>query len=478
MRDGNKQEARTGAGHAGCCQYLEVRRIAGKVNQQAKIELKIPSKQIKPGLVGFSFLAATLAGIVSAGEIWLSPSNSLSYLNSQSYSGTGTRTNPYYGDFDYIMGHFVQANSKVHLGSGVFWTKGVNGVNANEFIIPTGVMIEGAGEAFTTVRRATNFAPYVQTNVYVLVSTSSNAAVCNLTVDCNAFDFYSRRWSNSIGGIDLTASGETIEHVTEINGLGFQYSPEGFQLSVGNYGQSSNQVLFCTVSNFLGTYGDGIAPIGDCLIEGNQIYLPVQPAGMRLYPLFGINVVASSQGSLVIGNHVYGGGDGFHNDTGGDTNLVIADNVFENVCEAVALTGDSRPYDSIKISHNLMLMQTNYPIYQEQMFMVLIGTTRDGQTNRNLVVDGNIIRYYHDVPFASDGVQGAMYIYGSNDLHQLNQNISIINNQIDARMPVSFAGKISKLYARGNTPLNGTNFASNGNPSLTNVAGNQTITQQ
>ena len=441
--------------------------------------MKIPSKQIKPGMVGLSFLAATLAGIVSASEIWLSPTNSLSSINTLSYSGTGTRTNPYYGDFDYLMGHFVSANSKVHLGSGVFWTKGVNGLNTNEFLIPTGVTIEGAGEAFTTVRRATNFAPYVQANVYVLVSTSSNVTVGNLTVDCNAFDFYSRKWSNSIGGINLGASGETIEHVTDINGLGFRYSPEGFQLAVGNYGQSSNRVLYCTVSNFLGTYGDGIAPVGDCLIEGNQIYLPQQPAGVLSYPLFGINVVASSQGSLVIGNHVYGGGDGFHNDTGGDTNLVIANNVFENVCQAVALTGDSRPYDSVKISHNLMLMQTNYTIYHEQMFMVLIGTTRDGQTNQNIVVDGNIIGYYNDVPFTSDGSQGALYIYGSNNLHQLNQRISIINNQIDARMPVSFAGKISNLYARGNTPLNGTNFATaNGLPGLTNVTGNQTITQQ
>jgi hypothetical protein len=82
-------------------------------------------------------------------------------------------------------------------------------------------------------------------------------------------------------------------------------------------------------------------------------------------------------------------------------------------------------------------------------------------------VDGNIIRYYQNVPVASDGSQGAMYIYGA--ANQLNQNISTINNQIDARMPISFAGNLSSLYASGNIPLNGTNFATaNGLPGLTN----------
>jgi hypothetical protein len=303
----------------------------------------------------------------------------------------------------------------------------------------------------------------------VLESGGSNVTVRNLTVDCNAFDVYSRNWSNAIGGINLTRSGETIEHVTDINGLGFQFAPEGFQLCVGFYGQSGNRVIGCTVSNFMGTYGDGIAPTGDCVVEGNHIYFPAQPAGIAFRPLFGINVVGSQKGSLVVGNYVYGGGDGFHNDTGGDTNLVIANNVFENVCEGVNLTGDSRPYNSITISHNLMTSQTNYLLYQEQLFMVDIGTKHPGQTNQNILVDGNIIRYYNNVPFTSDGSQGAMYIYSSNGVNQLNQNVSIINNQIDSRMPVEFGTTISNLYASGNIPLNGTNFAvGNGNPGLTN----------
>jgi hypothetical protein len=425
---------------------------------------------------GFGFLlalvlAAVLAspGRAFAGEIWLSSSNSLAWFNTQSNFGTGTVQSPYYGDFDYIMGHFIPVNSTVHLGGGIFWTRGVSGKNANEFTIPAGVTVEGEGEAFTTVRRATNYAGYVQANAYVLESGSSNATVRNLTVDCNAFDAYSRNWSNAIGGVNLIGSGETIEHVTDINGLGFQFAPEGFQLCVGFYGQSGNRVIGCTVSNFMGTYGDGIAPTGDCVVEGNKVYFPVQPAGQHFRPLFGINVVASSKGSTVVGNHVYGGGDGFHNDTGGDTNLVIANNVFENVCEGVNLTGDSAPYNSIIISHNLMTQITNYTVYQEQLFMVNIGTKHPGQTNQNIVVDGNTIRYYNNVPFTSDGTQGAMYIYGSNDVSQINRNISIINNQIDARMPVSFAGNVSNLYASGNIPLNGTNFATaNGNPGLTN----------
>jgi hypothetical protein len=444
--------------------------------------MRIPGKNIKTRIVLASLWAATS---VFADGIWLSPTNSLTYLGQQTIFGSGTIDNPYYGDFDYIFSHLVPTNTIVHLGNGTFWTKGVNGINANEFGIPSGVTLEGDGEAFTTIRRATNFAGYVQKNVDVLISGGSNVTVRDLTIDCNAFDFYSRNWSNSIGGIDLSGSGETIEHVTEINGLGFRYAPEGFQLSVGGHGQGGNKVIGCTVSNFLGTYGDGVAPTGDCVVEGNRVYFPQQPAGVPWRPLFGINVVASSQGSTVIGNHVYGGGDGFHNDTGGDTNLTIANNVFENVCEGVALTGDQAPYSSIIVSHNLMLMQTNYTSYHDQMFMVLIGTTQPGQTNQHITVDGNTIRFYNNQPWSvtnangviGDGVQGAMYVYGG--ANQLNEDISIINNQIDARMPVVFAGNISNLYARGNVPLNGTNFATaNGNPGLTNVIGSQARSQQ
>ena len=72
------------------------------------------------------------------------------------------------------------------------------------------------------------------------------------------------------------------------------------------------------------------------------------------------------------------------------------------------------------VSHNLMLMQTNYTSYHDQMFMVLIGTTQAGQTNQNITVDGNTIRFYNNQPWSvtnangviGDGVQGGMYVYG------------------------------------------------------------------
>jgi len=415
---------------------------------------------------------------VFADGIWLSPTNSLTYLGQQTDFGSGTIDNPYYGDFDYIFSHRVPTNTIVHLGSGIFWTKG-----NYSYQIPDGVTLSGDGESFTTLRRATNFPGYGLRVYCILYSTYSNITVCNLTVDDNAFDCLSNGWTNALLGVDLEGSGETLKHVTDINGYGkdIHVSPEGFQLSVGNYHQHDNKVIGCTVSNFLGAYGDGIAGTGDCLVEGNQVYFPQQTAGVSWLPLFGINVVASSKGSTVTGNHIYGGGDGFHNDTGGDTNLVIANNVFENVCEGVALTGDQCPYASVTISHNLMLQQTNYTILHDQMFVILIGTTQAGQTNQNIAVDGNIIRYYKDIPFTSDGSQGAIYIRnGTNGgPNQLNENLSIVNNQIEARMPVEFADHISNLFASGNKPLNGTNFAvANGLPGLTNVTGIQAGRQQ
>ena len=396
--------------------------------------------------------------------MWLSSTNSLGYLGQQTGFGSGTKLDPYYGDFDYIMGNKVPVSTVVHLGPGVFWTKG----NIS-YQIPPGVILSGEGDSFTTVRRATNYPGYTMQLYCTLHSIYSGITVCNLTVDNNAYDCFTNGWTNAVLGVALLGSYETIEHVTDINGYGKYVfvSPEGFQLSVGNYGQHDNKVIGCTVSNFYGAYGDGIAPTGDCLVEGNSIYFQVLPAGGPYRPLFGINVVASSTGGLVVGNYVYGGYDGFHNDTGGDTNLVIANNVFENVGQGVYLSGVSDPYNSVIISHNSMTQVTNYPEYHQEMFLVDIDTFTNGQTNLNITVDGNLLRYYQNVPFTSDGLQGAIHTFAG--ANQLNENISIINNQIDARMPVEITGNTSNLYASGNIPLNGTNFATfNNYPGLTN----------
>lgn len=438
-----------------------------------------------------SLLAAAVTSGVAANEIWLSSTNSLSYVKTQINLGSGTMANPYYGDFDYIMGHDVQPNAIVHLGSGVFWTTGVGESGTENSIIPAGVTVEGDGEEETIVRRATNYSGYyLPQNLVLLHSGSSNVKVRNLTVDCNAFDFHNLDSTNAIGGVSLMGSGETIEHVTDINGTGVGYLEEGFQLIVGNYGQNHNKVIGCTVSNFLGNYGDGIAPTGDCLVEGNKVYFPVQPVPLTekwWNPLFGINVCDSSDGSLVINNYVYGGGDGFHNDTGGDTNLIIANNVFENVCEGLDLSGDEKPYNHVTVSHNVILMQTNYLRPYLQEFGIDLGTLYPGQTNQNVVIDGNVIGLYKNQLWSvtnpitgaiGDGSQGAIYIHAAGS-GQLNKNISIVDNQIDARLPIEFASNYVNLYASGNIPLNGTNFATAyGHPGLTNVAGIQTVSQQ
>ncbi|HKW30191.1 MAG TPA: hypothetical protein VJT54_12710 [Verrucomicrobiae bacterium] len=443
--------------------------------------MKIPGRNIKNGLVLASLWAATA---VFANGIWLSSTNSLTYLGQQTNFGSGKINDPYYGDFDYIMGTKVPAKTVVNLGAGVFWTKGWAG-QSGDSQIPAGVTLQGDGEGLTTVRRATNYSGYTGRSDNTLYSANSDVTVCNLTVDNNAFDFVAHGWTNALLGVTLYGRGNTLEHVTDINGYGYAYGfgPEGFQLSVGGIGLSGNKVIGCTVSNFFGQYGDGIAATGDCLVEGNHVFFSPQPAGVLNYNVFAINVCSSSRGSLVIDNYVYGGKDGFHNDTGGDINLVIANNVFENVSQGVYLSGDEKPYNSVIISHNLMTQLTNNTVYHAEMFVIDIETYQEGQTNQNIVVDGNIIRYYKDVPFTSDGLQGAMIIHSNPNgpyggPNQLNENITIINNQIDARMPVEFSGPISNLYASGNIPLNGTNFATAlGYPGLTNVTGSQAASQ-
>ncbi len=393
-----------------------------------------------------------------ANGIWLSSTNSLTYLGQQTNFGNGTITNPYYGDFDYILGHLVPTNTIVHLGAGTFWTKGYCPAGDSLIVIPSGVTIQGDGQAVTTIKRSSIF---TNVNLTVLHSPSSNVSVHDLTVDCNASAYALNSWTNAVIGIQLTGSGETIEHVTIVNGFGIEFFNEGFQMIVGSYGEGNNKVIGCTTSNFLGNYGDGVQPVGDSLIEGNSFYFPVQPAGVAAHQLFGINVCGSAKGTIVIDNYVYGGEDGFHNDTGGDANLVIANNTFENVCQGVFLAGCSGPYKSVIIAHNTMTMETNYTVYHAQQFLVTVTGYYPGETNQNIVIDGNIMRFYHDAPFTSDGSQGALFFPTA--AGSLNNNISVVNNQIDARMLCRGYGAISNLYVSGNIPLNGSSI-----PGLTN----------
>jgi hypothetical protein len=424
-----------------------------------KFKLEIPGKKIKTGIV---LASLWVAASVFADGIWLSSTNSLSYLGQQTSFGSGSITNPYYGDFDYILGHLVPSNTIVHLGEGTFWTKGNRPAAKSVITIPSGVTIQGDGQGVTTIKRSSTF---TNVSLTVLGSTNSGISVHDLTVDCNGSAYALNSWTNVIIGIQLTGSGETIAQVTIINGYGIEYSNEGFQMIVGGYGEGDNKVIGCTTSNFLGNYGDGVAPTGDCVVEGNSFYFPVQPAGVGEFQLFGINVCGSAKGSIVIDNYVYGGGDGFHNDTGGDDNLVIANNTFENVCQGVFLAGCSGPYHSAIISHNTMTMQTNYMVYHQQEFLVAVTAYYSGAINQNIVIDGNIMRFYHDVPFTSDGSQGAIFFPTAPG--GLNENISVVNNQIDSRMLCTQYGAVSNLYVSGNIPLNGSSI-----PGLTNsVAG-------
>ena len=186
-------------------------------------------------------ILASASGSVAAGETWLSSTNSLAYLGQLKPISApapfririmATSTTSWAISFQPIQ-RFIWAAAS-------FGPRDGTRANANVFEIPAGVTVQGEGEAFTTIRRATNFTGYIQQNLTVLHSDSSNVTVCNLTIDCNAFDFYNQNWSNAVMGIALHGSGETIEHVTDINGLGFQFAPEGFQLVVGGSGQGGN----------------------------------------------------------------------------------------------------------------------------------------------------------------------------------------------------------------------------------------------
>ena len=187
-------------------------------------------------------------------------------------NGVGTQSQPFWGDFDSIVGQLTAPNQTIILGPGTFFTSGSAG-----FTLKQGQCLEG-DPAGTVLQLLTP----PQTSGYVIKAVDNNVCVQNLTIECDT-NQANNITNYSVGGVVLdgdncVVSGVTVLHHTAwYNGGG-----EKGAFNVGTpFVTANNVVEGCTVEDCAGDDAiNGIWFFGGGLVQNNSLYLPYTPNGL------------------------------------------------------------------------------------------------------------------------------------------------------------------------------------------------------
>ena len=276
-------------------------------------------------------------------EFWISPTNSFGYVLTGTVGGVGTKQNPFYGDFNRILG-LVSSNSIVHLYPGTFWTPGYcEQGNSSNVVIPTGVQIIGSGEYATTVACASGVFTNLATDVFY--SSNNGVVIRDLTIDCHG----SSTWTNALNAIVFTQSRDCeMSHILAMNAAGNAW--ENFTLDMNClYGGYNNLIEYCTVTNMLGTYCNAINWYGGGTCFGNTIYLPLSDDSLHID---GLNVGGTN--ANIINNYIYGGECAIYQDSWPINNLLVSQNKFIGVLEGYRIGPWGGWVVNVDINNNLL----------------------------------------------------------------------------------------------------------------------------
>jgi hypothetical protein len=273
------------------------------------------------------------AAAVSQNEFWVSA------LPIPDPPHAGTIADPYDGstqaNFDSVMNN-MPPNCTIHLLGGTYMTKGY----PNGFSIKTGQRILGSGMDLTTIKLTNSAYCNVLGNSDVY---ASGIEVSDLTLDANA---QNNGTTISFNGVVISGSRSAIRRIKVVNmSLGTDGPIEVWAISVigyGGYNVSCDDVVIedCVVTPIIaGNEMDGIS-----VFAGDGGYVSARISGNWIYGTNNINLQAfnfvNSFDTLLIDNHVIGTGTasvGIYSDSGGNTNLTVVNNDFQNVVAGVAL---------------------------------------------------------------------------------------------------------------------------------------------
>lgn len=352
-------------------------------------------------LLGMFFPRAATAETAFTNEFWISPV-------ATGTNGIGTLDDPFDGSteatFDFVMSN-LPPNCTIHLLAGKYQTLGSD----NGFSLKTGQKLLGSGVDNTTLQLVPN-APG-SSFVYVVYGCDvSNNVVADLTVDCNVGSE-----TMSSEGVELCGTRNTVRNVKVINS-GDTGTVEAWGIAVnytGSYPSEGNLIENCQVGPNQGSVSldDGI---GFGATMPNTTYgISGVIRNNRIYGAFLAINMSWAQNCLIEGNYIERAGVGVYSDTGGITNIIIANNRFVNCVNAVCYR-NSYQRQNITIAFNSIQLTNVNP----NAFNFSLDTSIT-----NLAIIGNT------VSFACQPATGGFFLTAYNIT-----GLVVANNSVDAAL--------------------------------------------
>ena len=359
-------------------------------------------------LVMLLLSGAAFAGTEIDNEYWISASTNT--------AGLGTLDNPFDAStqlkFDTIMSN-LPACSTIHLLAGTYQTEGWN-----TWQIKSGQKLLGSGINVTIIQ-LTNASPGTVVMGCAPPANTTNIEVADLTVDCDPTVV-----AGNYAGIDIVGNHAIVRRVKVIHCAALSQEEWAISLSGLN-----DLIEDCLVTDFATAGCDGMQiggsafTFGSGTIRGNQIIGDINQEEIGINGSF-VN------GYLVKDNFIYGIQTAFYNDTGGQTNVIITDNIFKNVRGGIGYAGGGGyTKQNITISDNTIMLTTNNVIAWNGV--QAIGITYYA-TNMNII--GNIVGWYN--PPSPDYVGYGHFLgMGPGD-----GGIVVANNRVESSFVNSYDG--------------------------------------
>lgn len=244
---------------------------------------------------------------------------SFELFGKKQFKGLGTIEDPYYGDFDFIIGNAPVASDNIVLGRGTFYSKG--GVS-----LKPGTILKGDYQFATTIK-------LVETGITDdITMIIGNGTVSELIIDCSVIT--QPPVPQKRNGIYLTGDNCKISRVMLQNCYGILQNEECFGLMIAS---GSNGVIEdCIVNQIKGNYTSAIAGCNGGIIQNNIAQFPDGYQGFGA----GINI-GGFNGCTIKNNLIINAIAGIYADWEWTKNSVIKNNTLRYCARGVLLNYQS-----------------------------------------------------------------------------------------------------------------------------------------
>ena len=331
----------------------------------------------------------------------------------------GTIADPYDGstqsNFDSVMGS-MPSNCTVHLLAGTYLTKG----NFEGFVLKAGQKVRGSGVDITTLQ----LTGPVRTCFALGSVMGTGIEVSDLTCDANA----QNNLPNTIfSGVAVGGPYSKVQRVKVVN-LAASTPGETWGIeATGDVGVSCDGVVIedCVVMPPL--FGSVCSSIA--IFAATNSYISARIAGNTVYGTNTTSVqafnVCNALNTLLTSNRVIGATAGVYSDSGGNANLTVVSNTFNNVANGVVLGGQGQVHSNLVFSGNLFSLQY---LTNQWVFGVALG---GGAVFKNVTIVRNTIQ-----PYANPGpTMRAVYA-------QSVCGLTVVSNIVDSSCDWSWPGSL------------------------------------